>query len=75
MNTQEFKATFEDHYVGKITKDGMKQIYSIYSKYEESVITTALKCCFDQYTDAQDALDKISGICHNKTTRYWEEGK
>ena len=73
MTAKELKDAFEEHYEVTITKDGMKKIYLHYSQFDEDIIEESLECCFEQYEDAQEAFEKIGGICFNKSVKYLEE--
>ncbi len=73
MTAKDVKTLFEEHYDIAITKDGMKKIYQHYSRFDEEIIEEALECCFEQYEDAQEAFDKLGGICFNKSVQYLEE--
>ncbi len=73
MTTKQLHNAFQDHYEIAITKDGTKAIYKLYSRFDEDVIEEALECCFEQYEDAQEAFDKLGGICFNKSVQYLEE--
>jgi len=48
----------------------MKKIYQHYSKFDEEVIQQSFEACMEQYDDANEAFDKLGGICHNKSSEY-----
>ena len=73
MTAGEVKIIFEEHYDVSIAKDGMKEIYKHYSRFDENIIEEALECCFEQYEDAQEAFEKLGGVCYNKSVQYLED--
>ena len=73
MTAKQLKDAFEEHYEVGVTRDGMKKIYQHYSIFDEDIIEEAYECCIEQYEDAQEAFDKLGGICHNKSVQYLED--
>ena len=72
MTPIELKECFEEHYDVSITTDGLKKIYEHYSLFDENIIDDAYECCVEQYDDADEAFEKLGGICHNKSVQYLE---
>jgi len=72
MTAEELKECFEEHFECEVTGDGMKKIYQHYSRFDENIIQEAYEACMEQYEDAQEAFDKLGGICHNKSCVYVE---
>ncbi len=67
MTAEELKDCFEERYSCEITDDGMKKIYQHYSKFDKDIIQESFEICIEQYDDAEEAFDKLGGICHNKS--------
>ncbi len=72
MTAETLKECFEEHFECKINDCGMKKIHEHYSIFDEDIIQEAFEICMEQYEDAQEAFDKLGGICHNKSCVYVE---
>ena len=73
MTPRDFTVLFEEHYEVRIARDGKKKIYEHFSRFDQDIIEDSLETAFYQYDDAQEAFDKIGGICYNKQQQWFEE--
>ncbi len=69
MKMTEFIETFEFEYDVEINKSGVRKLHKLYSRFEEEIICEALGAAMEQYEDAEDAFDKIGGICYNMSRK------
>ena len=73
MNIQEVKELFEENYQVEIARDGIKKLHEHFARFDEDIIEEALICAIEQYEDAQEAFNKLGGICYNKQQQWFEE--